>query len=85
MLYRIVRRYRDNQRREVIKTDLSEANAQGYCKGRETSSSTATSAEAQARTAAFGPWFDGYEEQAPKRQPKRDSLTRALVGIYQID
>lgn len=85
MLYRIVRRYRDNQRREVIKTDLSEANAQQYCRWAESSSPTATSASARARTATFGPWFDGYEEQAPKRRPKADSLTRALVGIYQID
>jgi hypothetical protein len=83
MLYRIVRRYRDNQRSEVLASNLTEAQAQAHCRGTETSSSTCTRAAAQARTDKYGPWFVGYEEQAPKRQPQRNSLTRALVGIYQ--
>lgn len=29
----------------------------------ETSSKTATSAAARARTRAYGPWFDGYDEE----------------------
>lgn len=83
--YRIVRTYRDTNRREIIKDNLSLENAQGHCRSKETSSSTCTHAEGRARTTTFGPWFDGYELAELKRIPRASSLTRALVGIYQLD
>lgn len=62
--YKIVRFYRDNDdlNGTEIKTGLTLAEAQAHCGDPETSSSTATSDEAKARTDAYGPWFDGYDE-----------------------
>lgn len=62
MTYRIVRMYRDpNIRKRVIDTGLTLEEAQAHCSDPETSSRTATSATAQARTRRRGAWFDGYE------------------------
>lgn len=59
--YKIIRFYQDqNWEPEVIMTGLTLAQARAHCKSRETSSTTATSPEATARTAERGPWFDGY-------------------------
>ena len=60
-MYKIIRRYaRGGQR--TIKTGLTLAEAQAHCKNPETYSKTAVSATACRRTAARGPWVDGYEE-----------------------
>lgn len=61
-MYKIVRMYRDHDKKTTIKTGLTLEEAQAHCHDPETSSSTATSAEARKRTEQFGPWFDGYEE-----------------------
>ena len=64
MTYKIVRFYRDDEElnRTVVTRGLTLEQARAHCNDPETSSSTATSAEAVARTKAHGPWFDGYEE-----------------------
>lgn len=62
--YNIVRMYfKDEYPSQVIKRGLTLEEAQAHCRDTETSSSTATSSEAQRRTTEMGPWFDGYEEQ----------------------
>ena len=64
MTYRIVRLYKDAvTRRRVIARGLTLKEAQAHCSDPETSSSTATTPEAKARTAKLGPWFDGYESE----------------------
>jgi hypothetical protein len=61
--YKIVRFYRDDDdlNRSVIVSGLTLEQAQAHCNDPETSSDTATSSEALARTRAHGAWFDGYE------------------------
>lgn len=60
--YSIVRYYFRGRRR-VIETGLTLEQAQAHCQNPETSSSTAKSAKAKARTRKHGPWFDGYNKQ----------------------
>lgn len=62
--YRIVRFFRDCEdlNRTVVRRGLTQEQAQAHCHDPETSSSTATSPEALARTQQHGPWFDGWEE-----------------------
>jgi len=60
--YKVVRFYFDRPGyRRTIRRGLTLAEAQTHCSDPETSSSTATSAEARRRTQRLGPWFDGYE------------------------
>jgi hypothetical protein len=68
-MYRIVRRYfhSDRCRPRVIRRGLTLEEAQAHCRDIETSSSTATSSKARARTRRCGPWFDGYEEDRGRR------------------
>lgn len=61
--YKIVRMFRDSNKRMIIKTGLSLEEAQEHCRDPETSSRTATGLVEQALTRNFGPWFDGYEEE----------------------
>lgn len=61
--YRVVRMYRDRSGTQTIARGLTLAEAREHCRDPETSSSSGASAEALARTAQFGPWFDGYEEE----------------------
>jgi hypothetical protein len=62
MLYKIVRFYVDpNKRKSTIRTGLYLEEARAHCNDRETSSRTATSANARAHTRKHGAWFDGYE------------------------
>lgn len=63
--YKIVRFYQNNEdlNRTVVTRGLTLEQAQAHCNDPETSSRTATSPEAVARTEAHGAWFDGYEEE----------------------
>jgi len=59
--YRIVRFYKDaGITRRTIKRGLSLEEARTHCSDPETSSSTATTPVAKARTRNLGAWFDGY-------------------------
>lgn len=59
----MIKRFYQNHESEVVATGLSLEAAQERCGDPETSSRTATGDEAEARTAEFGAWFEGYEEQ----------------------
>ncbi len=62
--FRVVRFYQGaGIRRRVIIERCTEAEAQAHCRNPETSSRTATSAAAKARTRRCGSWFDGYEQR----------------------
>lgn len=61
MSYQIVRHYFKGGKR-VIESGLTLEQAQAHCQDPETSSSTATSSAAKARTRKHGAWFDGYQE-----------------------
>jgi hypothetical protein len=62
--YKVMRFYQsDDKETEVLATGLTLEEAQAHCKDPETSSSSATSPEAAARTARYGPWFDGFGEE----------------------
>jgi hypothetical protein len=60
--YKIVRFFQ-NRASLTIETGLTLEEAQAHCKDPETSSRTATTKVGTARTAVFGPWFDGYTEE----------------------
>ena len=62
MSYYIVRNYFNGGSR-TIKRGLTLKEAQAHCSNPETSSSTATSAVAVARTKKLGKWFDSYCEK----------------------
>jgi hypothetical protein len=62
MFYKIVRHYKNSYRRRTIRDGLTLAEAQAWCHDPETSSNTATSSVARARTRRVGAWFDGYSE-----------------------
>ena len=61
--YCIIRRYRDGHDPKYLADGLTLEEAQAWCRDPETSSRTATTAEAMKETATYGPWFDGYEEE----------------------
>jgi len=60
--YKITRMYFRGGKRTIV-TGLTLAEARAHCSNPETSSSTATSSTARARTRRLGPWFDGYDEE----------------------
>lgn len=60
--YKIVRNYFNGTPRTIAR-GLTLEEAQAHCKDPETSSSTATSSAAKARTRRMGAWFDGYTEE----------------------
>lgn len=60
--YKIVRMFMNSGNR-TIATGLTLEAAQAHCSNPETSSKTATSSTAKARTRRSGPWFDGYSEE----------------------
>jgi len=63
MAYGIIRNYFNKPGRgRVIHRGLTLEEAQAHCSDPETSSSTATSAKANAITRRVGPWFDSYTE-----------------------
>jgi len=61
--YTIVRFYVDDHDPEVIETGLTADEARAHCSDPETSSATATSMVAKARTARMGAWFDGMRAE----------------------
>jgi hypothetical protein len=60
--YKIVRHFQ-NRDNEVIERGLTLEEAQAHCQDDESSSSTATGAEAMMVTESYGAWFDGYTEE----------------------
>ena len=64
--FEIVRFYRDNATLNgtVIGRNLTEEQAKAHCQNPETSSSTCSKPENVKRTECYGPWFDGFREQA---------------------
>ena len=63
-MYKIVRGYfNDSDKFVTIETGLTLEEAREHCCDPDTSSRSATSAEAIAHTEEHGPWFDGYEEE----------------------
>jgi hypothetical protein len=58
--YTVTRFYQGDTERDTVATGLTLDEAQAMCHDPETSSSTATSAEALARTLVDGAWFCGY-------------------------
>lgn len=60
--YKIVRMYFRGGRR-TIDTGMTLGEAKAHCGNPETSSRTATSAAARARTRKMGDWFDGFERE----------------------
>lgn len=67
-MYKIVRHYFNGGSQgggsftRTIATGLTLEQAQKHCSDKETSSRTATSSKAKARTRRYGHWFDGYSE-----------------------
>jgi hypothetical protein len=61
--YKIVRFYFHEARKRTVARGLTLAQAEAHCKDKETSSRTATSKTAKARTRRKGPWFDGYTKE----------------------
>lgn len=62
-MYKIVRLYFNRPGHDrTIKSHLTLEEAQAHCNDPETSSRTATSSAALARTKRLGPWFDGYQK-----------------------
>lgn len=80
-LYKIVRMYQGNTPSRTIERGLTLEEAQAHCKDPETSSSTATSPTARARTRKHGPWFDGYEAE-PVKKSRRRYLGNAKAWIF---
>ena len=69
--YKIVRMYKEGHPSRTIKTGLTLEEAQEHCSDPETSSSTCTKSECKKRTRRMGEWFDGYDEEKPKRRRRR--------------
>jgi hypothetical protein len=61
--YKVIRFFRDSDKRRVVRTGLTLEEAQAHCGDPETSSSTCSSAEGVLRTRLSGPWFDGWTEE----------------------
>lgn len=61
MTYKIVRFFHHSRRSYTIATSLTLE--QAHCNDPETSSRTATSKAARARTRKHGEWFDGYYKE----------------------
>ena len=83
--YKITRNYFNNAiPRRTIKRGLTLEEAQAHCQDPETSSSTATSSTARARTKRLGAWFDGYDEEVPKRRRRMLSQARIEANLQNM-
>lgn len=58
--YIVFRVFADGRPSQVIKKDLTLAEAQAHCNDKETSASTCTTKEGIARTKKYGLWMDMY-------------------------
>lgn len=58
--YKIIRYYYRGSRKRTVERGVTLEEAKAHCGNPETSSKTATSANAKAITRRQGPWFDGY-------------------------
>ena len=62
--YEIHRMFRDHYGKNyTVAKGLTLKEARAHCSDPETSSSTCTTTAGENRTAANGPWFDGYSEE----------------------
>ena len=61
--YKIVRKFAGNHPDEIVKSGLTEEEAQDHCSHPGTSSATATSEEARELTRRKGDWMDCYYEE----------------------
>ena len=77
--YRVVRMYANRADRPVIRRGLTLEQAQQHCRDPETSSRTATSAEAKRVTREHGPWFDGYESETRAEREATEHATHAVI------
>lgn len=78
-MYDIVRFYQRHER-EIVRRNVTLAEAQAHCNDPETSSSTCTSAEGLQRTREKGPWFDGYRDQE-RRQQRPPSILSLVAEV----
>lgn len=62
-MYKIVRVYKDRGAKRVIKKNLTLQEAQEHCRDPETFSATCKKRHNVRRTAMYGAWVDGYQEQ----------------------
>lgn len=63
MMYKIVRHFKEDDRRETIAEDLTLEEAKAHCNDPETSSNTATGEKERRMTEEFGAWFDSWVEE----------------------
>ncbi len=83
MSYKIVRHFRDSDRRYTLQRGLALHEAQAHCRMADASSATARSKAAKARTRKLGSWFDGYEEEPVRRSRFRNGrMTAAQKKHY---
>jgi hypothetical protein len=62
--FKIVRFYQDSSKdSKIVRTGLTQAQAQEHCQNPETSYRTCTNPTGLARTEKYGPWFEGYTEE----------------------
>jgi hypothetical protein len=66
--YMIVR-FHANGYKRIIRVNLTKEEAIEHYKDPETSSKTCTSRQGKRRTASKGPWFEGWTEQDPIKEP----------------
>ena len=79
--YQIIRFFKGKDNR-VIDTGLTLEEAQAHCNDPETSSSTATSDEAEYLTERYGAWFDGYTEDDEDEEVEYDGSKCPACGDW---
>ena len=64
-MYKLIRFYQNwPNSSAVVETGLTLEEAQAHCSDSQSSSVTCTLPEGVVRTSTFGPWFDGYTQEA---------------------
>ena len=69
--YCIVRFFRDDRPRRVMRRGLTLAAAQAHCRSPETSSRTCTTSRCKAYTRRVGEWFDGFTDRCGRKRRRR--------------